>query len=108
MFLDDIKREKWQDPEKILNGIFVAPDSTFVDVGCGTGFFTIPAAKMVGVHGKVYAVDSSSEALYELKKKVAKEGLTNIKAVVGKGEETVFCQACADIIFFAHKKCALI
>lgn len=39
------------------------------DLGCGTGFFTLPAAKIVGESGKVYALDLSEEMLEQLKRK---------------------------------------
>lgn len=73
---------------------------TFVDVGCGDGFFAIPAAKLVGEKGKVYASDIDGEAIGMLKEKAAKEGLGNLHSKVGAAEETVFCESCADIVFF--------
>jgi ubiquinone/menaquinone biosynthesis C-methylase UbiE len=74
---------------------------TFVDVGCGEGFFTFLAAKQVGKQGKVFAVDVDSSAIQKLKNKADAEGLKNITAKVGSGEETVFCNKCADVIFYS-------
>ena len=54
---DEQERRKWQNPENILDGIGLHPGMTFIDIGCGQGFFTIPAAKIVGDSGKVYASD---------------------------------------------------
>jgi ubiquinone/menaquinone biosynthesis C-methylase UbiE len=73
----------------------------FMDIGCGYGFFTIQAAQLVGEKGRVYAVDIDDSAIETLKSKASEEGLTNIVAKVGEAEETVFCDECADIVFYS-------
>lgn len=97
---DEAERRKWQDPEAILSEAGLEPGATFVDIGCGEGFFALPAARMVGEAGKVYATDISSAAINQLKERAAKEGLRNLETRAGKAEETVPCQSCADIVFF--------
>ena len=72
----------------------------FVDVGCGDGFFAVPAARLVGNEGKVYCVDADPEAINRLKKKATKEGLVSFKLKTGLAEKTIFCNSCADIVFF--------
>ena len=99
-FDDERERRRWQDPEAILAKIGVEAGITFVDVGCGHGFFTLPAARLVGKEGRVYGLDVDSEAIGELKGKVAKEKLRNVKLEVGMAEEMVLCDSCADIVFF--------
>ena len=74
---------------------------TFMDIGCGDGFFSILAAKKVGEKGKVYAVDSDASGIEKLNSKAKTEGLKNIIAKVGSAEETVFCGKCADFVFFS-------
>lgn len=97
---DEEARRKWQNPEAILEDIGLRPGTIFVDVGCGEGFFAIPAAKMVGKKGKVYGVDIYNEAVEHLRMKSANEELNNLEARVGAAEETVICKGCADIVFF--------
>lgn len=60
----------WQNPRKIL-GTFVRPGQTVVDMGCGPGFFTREAARLVGEAGLVLAVDSQQGMLDLLAKSVA-------------------------------------
>ena len=74
---------------------------TFVDVGCGDGFFTLLAAKKVGANGRVYAVDIDASNVEKLQNKAEAEKLTNIVVAVGRAEDTVFCQECADIVFYS-------
>lgn len=94
------ERRRWQDPEAILNDIGLKRDFTFVDIGCGYGFFALPAAKLVGEKGMVYGLDANDKAISWLKKKAAEEDLRNLSLQIGAAEETVLCEACADIVFF--------
>lgn len=97
---DGKERRKWQNPEAILVDIGLGPGSIFVDIGCGDGFFTIPAARLVGKGGKVYGLDIDGEAIVRLREKAFKEGLENLSSTVGYAEDTVSCESCADIVFF--------
>ncbi len=72
----------------------------FMDIGCGQGFFTIPAARIVGNGGKVYASDISQTNINKLQEKVAANGLTNVNMESGKAEDLLSCNECADIVFF--------
>jgi precorrin-6B methylase 2 len=78
--------------------------STFIDLGCGEGFFAIPAAKIVGDKGKVYALDVNEQAIGALQKKADEQGLTNLSTRVGAAEEVVFCESCADFVFFEEQR----
>jgi ubiquinone/menaquinone biosynthesis C-methylase UbiE len=73
----------------------------FVDVGCGNGFFSLLAAEIVGEKGQVFAVDIDAGAIEKLKSEAAIRGLFNIQAMIGPAEEVVFCEGCADIVFFS-------
>jgi ubiquinone/menaquinone biosynthesis C-methylase UbiE len=94
------ERREWQNPETILKDIGLKACSILVDVGCGDGFFAIPAARLVGPKGRIYCVDANGEAIGILRKKAAKAGLENLTLRIGRAEETVFCEACADFVFF--------
>jgi ubiquinone/menaquinone biosynthesis C-methylase UbiE len=97
--LDEATRRSWYNPEVILEKLTAG--MVFVDVGCGDGFFSILASKKVGPNGKVYAVDIDASGIEKLKQKAASEGLKNITAKVAKAEDTVFCNQCADFVFYS-------
>ncbi len=67
--LDDPKRFYFENPDAILSGTGVKPGQVVADIGCGTGFFTIPLAKCVGETGKVFALDTSPTMIKELRKR---------------------------------------
>ena len=91
----------WHHPEISLESIGLRSGMTFMDVGCGYGFFTISAAQIVGEKGKVYAVDVEASSIDRLKREAAEKGLKNIHVEVGAAEETVFCDACTDVVFYS-------
>ncbi len=97
---DETERRKWQNPDSILADIGLRPGLTFVDVGCGDGFFALPAARIVGKEGKVYALDLDAVAISSLKEKASRSNLTNVETRVGAAEDTIFCESCADVLFF--------
>ncbi len=97
---DDPERRKWQDPDEILSSIGLVPGMVFVDMGCGDGYFALPAARVVGHRGKVYANDIDAAAVERLRQRAAQEGLGNLVAEAKEAEETVACEGCADVVFF--------
>jgi ubiquinone/menaquinone biosynthesis C-methylase UbiE len=49
-----------------------------LDFGCGSGTYTIPAAKLVGEGVTVYALDINSSFLDRIEERAKQEGLKNI------------------------------
>jgi ubiquinone/menaquinone biosynthesis C-methylase UbiE len=96
----DAARRKWQNPEAILAGIGLKGGLTFADIGCGDGFFALPAARIVGKNGQVYGLDVNASLIAALKDQTAREGLDNLQLTVGRAEESLVCDRCADIVFF--------
>ncbi len=65
--LSNEERRKILPPDEILELCGLSDGMTMIDVGCGTGYFTIPASKIVGESGKVYAIDVQEEMINKLK-----------------------------------------
>jgi ubiquinone/menaquinone biosynthesis C-methylase UbiE len=97
--IPDHERRRWLNPEAILSSIGLRPGFTFIDIGCGRGFFALPAARIVGKKGKVYGLDADAESIASLKEQASTEGLENLYLTVGRAEETIVCEQCGDIIF---------
>lgn len=73
---------KWlMNPVRTLEIADVQSSQKVLEVGCGTGFFTIPAAKMVGDQGALIAMDASSGFLEVVAEKVATANLNNVTIV---------------------------
>lgn len=65
-----------ENPDEILEGL-IAPGMTVLDVGCAMGFFTIPAARMVGPTGRVIAIDLQPRMISALKRRAKRRGLAD-------------------------------
>lgn len=51
---------------------------TVIHLGCGPGFYLIPAAKMVGATGKAIGLDIRSDILAEVESRATREGVGDI------------------------------
>lgn len=69
------------DPEKTLHGAGIRPGQNILEVGCGTGFFTLPAAKMIGDGGHLIAMDPLSGFVDRVREKIQKAGLNNVEVI---------------------------
>jgi len=63
------------DPEEIL-APHIKEGMNVLDLGCGMGFFSLPAARMVGKRGKVVCVDLQEKMIRGLLRRSSKAGLS--------------------------------
>jgi ubiquinone/menaquinone biosynthesis C-methylase UbiE len=80
-------RDQWQRPDQIMDALGIAEASVVADVGAGSGWFTIRLARRVGPNGLVYAQDVQAEMLNAISRRVQREGLTNVRPVLGEGSD---------------------
>lgn len=71
------------------------------DVGCGTGFFTIPMAKLVGDQGKVFAIDVQEKMIALLNEKIQKLKIKNIETFVSTEENIPLPNESVDLALMA-------
>jgi len=71
---------------EILETVGIKTGQIVLDFGCGSGTYTIPAAKIVGEQGKVFALDRDRKALDELMQKAESARLKNIERIDTSGE----------------------
>ena len=73
----------------IIEHLDLQPGMTVLDIGCGPGRLTIPAARQVGPQGEVVAIDIQPGMLRRAQDKAKAANLTNIRflqAAVGEGK----------------------
>jgi len=86
-------------PEKTLKRIGLGENDVFVDIGAGSGIFTIPAAKITA--NKVYALDISIASLEAINEKAMKEGLNNVAALRVTGNRYNLEEKTADLVLMS-------
>jgi ubiquinone/menaquinone biosynthesis C-methylase UbiE len=91
-------RYKFYPPGKILNGISELDGSTVLEIGCGTGFFTIPAAKLIGENGSLTSIDILQESVDLVSKKVEAAQLNNVNVLKRNVLKTDFNSDTFDIV----------
>jgi ubiquinone/menaquinone biosynthesis C-methylase UbiE len=85
-------------PEELLARAGARDGATVVDIGCGPGFFTLPAARLVGAQGRVYAVDVEPRMLALVERRAAQSGLGNIKTVRTHAADVPLSDGCAELV----------
>lgn len=80
--LDNPKKRELLPPEKILPLAGVKESDVIADIGCGIGYFSIPAAILAGEHGLVYALDLEEKMLDEVRSNMESYGVMNIQPTI--------------------------
>jgi demethylmenaquinone methyltransferase/2-methoxy-6-polyprenyl-1,4-benzoquinol methylase len=81
-------RYRFFPPIKILKGADIAPGQVVLEIGCGTGFFTIPAAQLIEERGSLTSMDVVQESVDLVSKKVHEANLKNVRVVKGNAMDT--------------------
>jgi SAM-dependent methyltransferase len=90
-------RQREEDCRLLLAALELKPGQTICDLGCGNGFYTLELARRVGPTGLVYAVDIQPEMLRMLAEAAGREGLTNIRPVLGTAIDPRLPAAAVDL-----------
>lgn len=80
--LDNEQRRKILPPKQTLINLNLKEGDIMADIGCGIGYFTIPASKIVGESGKIFAMDISSEMLQDVEIKINEDSISNIEPIL--------------------------
>lgn len=81
-------RRWFHDPDLLVAGAELADGQCVLEVGCGTGFFSLSAARMIGPTGHLICLDPVSSYVERVREKVAAAGLDNVEVVRRDGLAT--------------------
>ncbi len=87
------------DPYPPLRAAGVVRGASVLEVGCGPGFFTTPAAEIVGATGSVYALDINPAAVRHVRHKIEKSGLENVQVLLADAGKTGLPDESVDVAF---------
>jgi SAM-dependent methyltransferase len=69
---------------RVMDTLAITQGKNVADIGAGSGWFTVRAAKRVGDSGEVYAVDINPEAIRYIDDRVRKEQIHNVRTIQGR------------------------
>jgi SAM-dependent methyltransferase len=84
--------------DRVMKLLKIAPGSAVADIGAGSGWFTVRAARRVGPKGVVFAQDISPEAVKFIDDRAKKESLANIRTVLGVPDDPKLPPASVDAV----------
>lgn len=79
---DDPKREEHLQINRVMDMLSIGPGKNVADIGAGSGWFTVRAARRVTDTGTVYAVDINPKAIQFIDGRAKKERRQNIKTIL--------------------------
>jgi len=94
-------RLKLQPGEKIVEWSGIKPGMTVLELGCGSGVYTIGLARAAGNQGKLYALDMQQAMIDRLKRRLAKpeySEFTNIEARLANAYDLPFTSESIDLV----------
>lgn len=85
--LEGPDRDEWQQPDRVMDALGIFDGARVADVGAGGGWFTIRLAHRVGPTGQVFAEDIQPQMIESIGRRVAREGLRNVRTVLGTPDD---------------------
>lgn len=98
----EAERDQWQRPADIISALSLRPGSTVVDLGCGSGYFTLKLSPAVGASGRVYAVDIRRLPLTFLWVRALIGRSHNITTVLGQHDNSRLPSAAVDAVLIVN------
>jgi len=84
---DSAGRDERLQINRVMDILAITPGKNVADIGAGSGWFTVRAARRVTESGTVFAVDINPEATRYIDQRVQKEGLRNVKTILSKSDD---------------------
>jgi SAM-dependent methyltransferase len=95
---DSPGREDRLQINRVMEILSIDPGKNVADIGAGSGWFTVRAAKRVTETGNVYAVDINPEAIGYIEKRAETEHLHNVKPVLSKADDPLLPTSAIDAV----------
>jgi ubiquinone/menaquinone biosynthesis C-methylase UbiE len=95
---DSPGREDRLQINRVMDILGIASGKAVADIGAGSGWFTVRAARRVGAGGLVYAVDINPEAIRYVGARARKEQLQNVKTILSQPENPLLPASSVDAV----------
>ena len=102
VFSDEATRDRHGEADRVLDRLGVTPGTRVADIGAGTGYYTVRAARRLGAGATVYAEDIKSEYLGELRARLEREKIGTVKLVLGRPGDPMLPRSSVDVAILSH------
>lgn len=92
-------RDRITAPWSVLDAFGIEKGQTVIDYGCGTGSYLKRASELVGAEGVVFAVDIHELAIEAVSRRIEKDKLSNVTALLAVANNTSLPDEIADVIY---------
>jgi predicted methyltransferase len=80
-------RDKKLQIDRVMDLLGITPGKGVADLGAGSGWFTVRAARRVGATGTIFAEDINPKAVEYIDQRAQKEKLTNVRTILGTPDD---------------------
>jgi predicted methyltransferase len=84
--------------ERVMDVLGIKAGSAVADIGAGSGWFTVRAARRVGESGLVYAVEINKDYIEHIEERAAREKLPNIRTILGREDDPLLPERSVDAV----------
>jgi SAM-dependent methyltransferase len=84
---EDKDRDKKLQVQRVMDILGIKEGSHVADIGAGSGWFAVRAAKRAGNAGIVYAVDINPESIKYINRRTRRDGIHNIRAILSEEDD---------------------
>jgi predicted methyltransferase len=80
-------RDKKLQVERVMDILGIGPGKNVADIGAGSGWFSVRAARRVTRTGLVYAVDINSDAIHYIEERARRENINNMRTILSRPDD---------------------
>jgi SAM-dependent methyltransferase len=73
--------------QRVMDILGIKEGAHVADIGAGSGWFTVRAAKRVGSTGIVYAVDINPESVAYINRRIQRDGIGNVHVILSQEDD---------------------
>jgi predicted methyltransferase len=96
------RRDRDRRPDDVVQLAQLSDAMTVVDLGSGDGYFLCRLSRAVGEHGHVIATEITQALVRDLKKRIAREQLSNVEAILAPTNDVGITAGRADRVVIVH------
>jgi len=101
-YSDEQTRDRDREAERVFERLGLHPGQRVADIGAGEGYYTVRLARRLGPGGTVYAQDVNPTFLKGLQARLSREGLTDVRTVLGAPQDPKLPANSIDLALLSH------